>query len=108
MRAGFAGLLLAGAVALPAAATDILYTYAVQAPAPAAAFSDEDLVRTVAVAFAADDLLKGATLLVKVVQGRVVIDGVALSEAQRQQALAVAQYAVGVERVAEPVLELAR
>lgn len=99
-----AGLL----VAAPSGFAQTLYTYAIQAQPTAIFFSEDDLVRTVTRAFDDDDVLKGATLIVKVVDGRVQLEGVALTEEQRQQALAVAQYAVGPERVAEPRVELAR
>ena len=102
-RAAVAASLLALA---PAAFGQIVYTYAVVQPV-GLAFSEEDLRRTVADAIADDDTLRGATIVVRVLEGRVVLDGIALSPSQARQARAVAEYAVGPEHVAEPTLEVA-
>lgn len=93
------------ATGLPAAAQQIMYTYAVQ-PVALPAFSDEDLDRTVREALAEDDLLKGTSIEVLIVDGRVVLSGIALTRAQVLQARALAENAVGVERVAEPRIEV--
>ena len=82
------------------------YTYVIPA-AVVAPMSDEDLRYTVAQAIAADESLRGATITLRVVEGRVVLEGVALSRAQANQARAVAENALPPELIVSRV-EVAR
>ena len=101
-RAAAAAMLLVPAVA----GAQILYTYA-QPVAAAPPMSDDDLAYTVAKAIKDDDSLRSALITLKVVDHRVVLEGVALSQEQQRQARAVAEWAVGPERVVSEI-EVAR
>ena len=101
--AAAAGAVLA--LAAPCAQAQILYTYAQPVAMPT--MSDEDLAYTVARAFEDDDMLKGKPITLRVVDHKVVVEGIVFSTEQVKQARAVAEYAVGPERVVMDV-EIAR
>lgn len=84
----------------------LMYTYASSTPA-VATMSDEDLEYTVAKALKEDDSLRGSFITLRIVDHRIVLEGVALSREQAQQARAVAENAVGPELVVTEI-EIAR
>lgn len=88
------------------AEAQMMYTYAVRSSV-VGAMSDEDLEYTVAKALAEDDSLRGSLITLRVVEHRIVLEGVALSKEQARQARAVAENAVNPELVVSEI-EVAR
>lgn len=93
-------------VAATVADAQIVYTYALPVAAPPS-MSDEDLAYTVAQALHDDDMLRGKPITLRVVDHKVMLEGLVFSQEQARQARAVAEFAVGPERVVMDV-EVAR
>ena len=106
MKSVRAACLAMACAAFGPAMAQTAYTYVIPT-AVVAPMSDEDMRYTVAQAIAADESLRGATITLRVVEGRVVLEGVALSQAQANQARAVAENALPPEFIMSKV-EVAR
>lgn len=106
-RPAACAVLAAALFAACQAEAQMMYTYAAQPRSVVGAMSDEDLEYTVAKALAEDDSLRGSFITLRVVEHRVILEGVALSKEQMRQARAVAENAVNPELVITEI-EVAR
>jgi osmotically-inducible protein OsmY len=105
-RMRLASLAAAAFLVVASAQAQMMYT-SVLPSAAAVQMSDEDLQYTAAKAISEDDSLKGTRITVKVVDHRVVLEGITFSQEQAKQARAVVEFAVGPERVVTEI-EVAR